>query len=150
MIQFSIFFCHPNRQPKQWYDIPHVLHPPPATFSMFTLPQLSIAGWLLCLPFKFWPLKAKAPFCLYFLACVVLRPQNKSTNSGTTKPDHGRLARDHRRPLCHVLWVPLTYPWRERSKPLEGRVAASHVVCCCVFCVLCFVVLERTFSYWRG
>ena len=126
-----------------------MLHPPLGTSSMSTLPQLSIAGWLLCLPFKFQPLKAKAPFGIYFLTCVVLHPQNKSTNSGATKPDHGCLAWDHRRPRRHVLWAPLTYPWRERAKPVEGRTVAAHVGCC-VFCVLCVVVFKQTFSYRHG
>jgi hypothetical protein len=28
------------------------------------------------------------------------------------------------------LGVPLPYPWRERAKPLEGRVAGAHFGCC--------------------
>ena len=87
--------------------------------------------------FKFWPLKAKAPFPLYFLTCVVLRPPNKSTSRGPTKPEHGRLAWDHGMPWHHVLWAPLAYPWSERTKPLKGRAAAAHlVVVHFVFCVV--------------
>ena len=51
--------------------------------------------------------------------------------------DHRRLAWDHGMPWYHALWVPLTYPWSERTKPLGGRAAAAHlVVVCVVFCVL--------------
>ncbi len=88
------------------------------------------------------------PIVLFFDGVCVGIP-NKGTGRGTAKPDHGRLAWDHRRPRCHVLWAPLTYPWRERAKPLGGRAAAAHVGCC-VFCVLCVVVFERTISYRRG
>ena len=102
-------------------------------------PLIPTLGWLLCLPFKFRPLKANVPCCLYFLTCVVSRPPNKSPNSGTTKPDHGRLAWGHRRLRHYVLWPPLTYPWKERAKPLEHRAVAAHVGCCvcCVLCLCC-------------
>ena len=57
--------------------------------------------------------------------------------------DHRRLAWDHRRPWHHVLWAPLTYPWRERAKPLEGGEMEAHFVVMCLmyFCVLCCDVL---------
>jgi hypothetical protein len=40
------------------------------------------------------------------------------------------------------LEVPLPYQWRERAKPLKGRVAvaASHVGCCVLCCVVCVCV----------
>ena len=89
----------------------------------------------------FRPLKAKAmPITLFFDGvCICI--SNKGTGSGTAKPDHGRLAWDHRRPQRHVLWAPLTYPWRERAKPLGARVVAAHVGCCVL---LCFCVSSWT------
>jgi hypothetical protein len=40
-----------------------------------------------------------------------------------------------------VLWAPLTYPWRERAKPLGVRAVAAHAGCCVV---LCFCVSSWT------
>ncbi len=74
-----------------------------------------------------------------FVDGVCAEVPNKETGRGTAKPDHGRLAWewDHRTPQRHVLWAPLNYPWREKTNPLEGRVAAAHVGCC-VFCAVVF------------
>jgi hypothetical protein len=149
-ILFSLFLRCFIQHPKQWDSAYHTLHPLRATSPESLPPIMPTLGWLLCFPFKFWPLKAKAPFCLYFLTCVDLHPPNKSPNSGATKPDHGHLAWDHRRPRRHVLWAPLTYPWREKATLLEGRAEAAHfgwLLCLClVFCD----VFEWTFSYRRG
>ena len=121
--------------PNDKTAFPHPLHPPRATSPESLPPLMPTLGWLLCLPFKFWPLKAKAmPLALFFDGVCVGVP-NKETGRGTAKPDHGCLAWDHRMLQCHVLWALLTYPWRERAKPLEGRATAAHVGCC-VFCVL--------------
>ncbi len=76
--------------------------------------------------------------------CVASRPPNKPTNGGTAKPDQGRLAWDHMRPWCHVLWVLLTYPWSERVKPL--RVERCWIILVVVFCVLC-CGHKQPFSY---
>ena len=140
---FHYFCVTPFDVPNDVTAFPHALHPPHAPSPESFPPLMPALGWLLCLPFKCWPLKAKAPFRLYFSTCVVFCPPNKSTNSSTTKPDHRCLAWDHRRPRGHVLWAPLTYPWIERAKPLEGRVMAAHfvVVCLLCFCVLCCDVL---------
>ena len=108
-------------------------HAPPLS-SFPTLTANTTLGWLLWLGhFK----ATNEPFSLNFWACVALRPPNKPTNGGAAKPDHGRLAWDHRRPCHHVVWVPLTYPRRQRAKPLGGRAVAAHVGCC-VVCVLCW------------
>ncbi len=47
----------------------------------------------------------------------------------------------HGEPWHHDLGPPLTYPGRERAKPLECRAATAHfvVVVCVVFCVLCLL-----------
>ncbi len=99
------------------------------------MPTLS---WLLCLHFRVQPLKDKATSIALLFDGVCVGIPNEGTGRGTAKPDHAHLAWDHSMPGCHVLWTPLTYPWRERAKPLEGtRVAVAHVGSC-VCCVLCF------------
>ena len=108
-------------------------HAPPLSFFP-TLTVITTLGWLLWLGhFK----ATNEPFSLNFWACVASRSPNKPTNGGAAKPYHGRLAWDHRRPRHHVVWVPLTYPRRQRAKPLGGRAVAAHVGCC-VVCVLCW------------
>ena len=124
---------------------PHALRPPCTTSQDSLLPLMPTLGWLLCFPFKFWLLNAKAMPIILFFDGVCAGVPNKGTGHGTAKPDHRQLAWDNRRLRCHVLVVPLSYPWRGREKLLGDRVAASHVGRCCVFCVLCFV-LDHTFS----
>ncbi len=122
---------------------PHTRHPLRATSP-------DSLGWLLYLPFKFWPLKAKATPMALFFDEVCSGVSNEGTGRGATKPEHGHLAWDHRRLQHHVLWVLLTYPWRERAKPLEGRLAAAHFGwMLCLSFVFC-VVFEWTFSYRCG
>ncbi len=136
-ILFNYFCIASFDVPNDGIAFPHALHPP-RVISPDSLPLLMpTLGWLLCFPFKFRPLKAKAmPITLIFDGVCVGIP-NKGTGCGTTKPDHGQLAWDHRRQWHHVLVAPLSNPWRERAKPLGGRAAASHVGCC-VFCVVVF------------
>ncbi len=51
---------------------------------------------------------------------------------------------------CQDLGVPLPYQWKDRAKPLEGRVAeaAAHVGCCVLCCVVCCDLSD--FSYHPG
>jgi hypothetical protein len=140
-----LFFCFsPFNVQNDGTASPHMLQIPPASSLFLPLPLALHVGWWLCLPFKFRPLKANAPFSLYLLTCVVSRPTNKPTNCGTTaKPEEGCLAWDHRERWRHVLGAPLTSsPWRERAKPLGvGRWwLMLAVVCFCVFVFLCFCV----------
>ena len=70
-ILFSLCLHCPIRHPKQWDSVsPHA--PPPCTTSTDSLPLLMpTIGWLLCFPFKFWPLKAKAtPIALSLMGYV--------------------------------------------------------------------------------
>ncbi len=62
----SIIFCCPNHLQNGKATSPHALHPPRATSPISLLPRTSTFGWLLCIPFKFRPLKAKSPFPLNF------------------------------------------------------------------------------------
>jgi hypothetical protein len=61
---------------------------------------------------------------------------NRQTSHCAAKPDHRRLAWDHREPWRHWLEALVYCPWRERAKPVEGRVAAAHFGCCVLCCVL--------------
>jgi hypothetical protein len=108
-----MIFCLLSCCPKRWYKYNAPLCPHPSCASSLILfllqtPCLSDGWWLLCLPFKFQLLKAKAPFPLCFSTYVDLHPPNKLTNSGATKQDSERLAWDHRRLRRHFLWAPLT------------------------------------------
>ena len=67
-----------------------VQRPPPGHFTPACASSLLSVGLLLCLPFKFWPLKANAPFPLYFLVSCFA-----PTNGGTPKPGGKCLAWDH-------------------------------------------------------
>ena len=139
---FNYFCIAPFDVTNNGTPFPLAFHPPRA-ISPNSLPLLMpTLGWLLCFPFKFWPLKAKATPNTLFFDGVCVGILNRGTGHGTTKPDHGRLAWDHRRPRRHVLWAPLTYPWRERAKPLEGRGwrLMMVVVVCSVLCFVCCVV----------
>ena len=136
-ILFNYFCIAPFDVPNNGMAFPPTLQPPQATSPDSLPPLMPTLGWLLCFPFRFWSLKAKAtPIALFFDRVCVGVP-NKGTGRGTTKPDHGRLAWDHRRSRRYVLVAPLSYPWRERATPLGGRAVASHVGCY-VFCAVVF------------
>ena len=68
-INLLLIFRHSNFCPKWWTTSPHALQPPCNTYSTFTLSQLSIPGWLLCVIVKFLPLKAKEHPSLIFDKC---------------------------------------------------------------------------------
>ena len=144
---FLFYFPLSNRCPIRWYDSPHALQTGCASSLTLNLPlqKTPIFGWLFCLSLKFWLFKAKAPFSLYFLACVDSRPPNKPTNGGALKPGGECLACDHREWRRHDLLAPLTYPWRLRAKPLGvgQRRLILDVVCFVLFVLWC----KRPFSY---
>ena len=106
---FLFNFSPSNSHLIWWYDAPHALQPSRASSLILLLPQTSTFGCLLCLSFKFQPLKAKAPFSLYFSLCVVLHSPNKPTNGGAPKPDGECLACNHREWRHHHLLLTLTY-----------------------------------------
>jgi hypothetical protein len=64
---------------------------------------------------------------------------NKGTKCGEHERNNSHPVDAHGEPQSQDLGAPLPYLWKERAKPLEGRVAAAHIDCC-VFLWLCFVV----------
>ena len=87
---------------------------------------------------------------LYFLMGLCFAPQ---TGTGEVTVSSAQLAPTH----CVVTlgatapWVGgalLTFPWRERAKPLGGRAAAAHVGCC-MFCIFVLWLWVASFSYQR-
>ncbi len=102
-----------------------------------------------------WPPKARAWRISLFFDVSSFGAPNRQTSHRTAKPDHRRLAWDHREPRRHWLGAPVFCPWRERAKPVEGRVAAAHFGCCVLCCVLwlwqaCFCYLTGRKSWDRA
>jgi len=108
---------------------------------------------------KKWPFSGPDPLpSLYFFDGLHFFGPNKGTSSGKRNPDSVHLIRTHGKPRCHELWAPLTYPWRKRAKPLEGRAVEAHfvvVVCvmfCVCVCVCCNILLANRLVeswYWQ-
>ena len=66
-ILFYYFCISPFDIPNDGTAFPHVLHPLLTTSPDSFPPPMPTLGWLLCLPFKCPPLKAKAtPIALFF------------------------------------------------------------------------------------
>ncbi len=127
---------------------PHTLSPSraPSPSSLPSFPPTS--GWLLL----FWPNSSHlrpmpSPISLFLYVLCFVTP-NKGTSHCERKPSAGHLQLTHREQRRNDLGAPLTYPWWERAKPLEGWVAAAHVGCCVLRCVVC-CDLSR-FSYHPG
>jgi hypothetical protein len=79
-------------QPNNGTVFPRALHTPRATTPDSLPPLMPTLSWLLCFPFRFWPLKAKAtPIAIFFDGVCVGVP-NEGTGCGTAKPDHGQLS----------------------------------------------------------
>ncbi len=139
----NVFFFHyfcvaPFDVPNDGTVFPNALRPPHATSPDSLSLLMPTLGWLLCLPFKFPPLKAKAtPH--HFIFWWGVRWHTKQRNwpwRHQTRPQATSMG-PYSWPRSHVLVAPLSYPWREKATPLGGRAAASHVGCC-VFCVVVF------------
>jgi hypothetical protein len=96
-------------------------------------------GWLLCLTSERRPPKAETPSLSLIFDGLHFGAPSKRTSCGDRKPATGRLLWTHGESRHQDLGVPLPYPWRERAKPLEGRVAAAHldVVSCGLWVVGC-------------
>jgi hypothetical protein len=96
-------------------------------------------GWLSRLTLKQWPPKAKTLSLSLIFDGSCFGAPSKRTSCGDREPATGRLLWTHGESQCQDLGAPLPYPWRERGKPLEGRVAAAHldVVSCGLWVVGC-------------
>ncbi len=102
------FFHCSNHRPKWWDDVSPHAPPQPCLFYQYPSSWTPTLGWLLCLPMKFRPLKAMAPFPLYFFIVPIVSP-----NDGTMSP-------------------PMLHPGRASSintPHCERRLSAG----CCVF-----------------
>jgi hypothetical protein len=92
----------------------------------------------------FWPngghLRPTLPLSLFFYVSCFVTP-NKGNSHRKCKPSAGCLQWTNKEQRCNDLGMPLPYPWWERAKPVEGRVAGAHVgchvlwLCCVVWCV---------------
>jgi hypothetical protein len=86
---------------------------------------------------KWRPPKAYTPpISLFFDVSCFITP-NKGSSCREHEPSAGCLQWTHREQQHDDLGAPLPYPWQERAKPLEGWVAAAHVGCCVLCCVVC-------------
>ena len=113
-ISFSFqFFCvGPFEVQNNGTAFPHMLHPPHATSSTSKLPLTLINGWLLCFPFKFWPLKAKAtPIALFFDGVCTGTP-NEGTSRGAAKPAGASLSWNQWETLHQELGPWRMLPWQ--------------------------------------
>jgi hypothetical protein len=105
---------------------------------MIPSPLTPTFGWLSCLTSKRRPPKAKTPSLSLIYDGLRFGAQSKRTSRGNCKPATGPLLWTHGESRRQDLGAPLPYPWRERAKLLEGRVAAAHldVVGCGLWVVL--------------
>ncbi len=133
---FCRLICHPQT----------IIRRPPQTFCgnrvssmMIPSPLTPTFGWLLRLTSERWPPKAKTPSLSLIFDGSHFGAPSKRTSRGDRKPATGRLLWTHGESWHQDLGVPLPYPWRERAKPLEGRVAVAHldVVSCGLWVVGC-------------
>ncbi len=85
------------------------------------------------------PPKAKTPSLSLIFDGSCFGAPSKRTSHGDRKPATRRLLWTHGESRHQDLGAPLPYPWIERAKPLEGRVAAAHldVVGCGLWVVGC-------------
>ncbi len=111
-ILFSLFLHCSIQCPKRWDSVSPCAPPPACHLSELLLPVLSTLDLLLCCPFKFGPLKAKAtPIALLFDGVCVNIP-NKGTDRGTTKTVSASLAWTHVKMLHQELGPWQIFPWK--------------------------------------
>jgi hypothetical protein len=139
VFHFFIFcrsICHPQT----------IIRRPPHTFRCNRVSSMMIPssltptfGWLSRLMFKWRPPKAKTPSLSLIFDGSRFGAPSKRTSHGDCEPATGRLLWTHGESWRQDLGSPLPYPWRERAKLLEGRVAVAHldVVSCGLWVVGC-------------
>ncbi len=135
-----LFFCRSICHPQT------IIRHPPHMFSrdcissiMIPSPLTPTFGWLLCLTSERWPPKAKTLSLTLIFNGSRFGAPSKRTSRGDREPTTERLLWTHGELRRQDLGAPLPYPWRERAKLLEGRVAAAHldVVSCRLWVVGC-------------
>ncbi len=92
---------------------PPVLHTGCASSSTSLPPWPPITIWLLCFYSKCRPPKANTPLSISFFDVPSFHPPKRGTSHRSAKPDHGRLALDHREPRHHWLVALIAFPWRD-------------------------------------
>jgi hypothetical protein len=119
---------------------------PPHTFQrnrvssmMIPSPLTPTFGWLSRLTSERQPPKAETLSLSLIFDGLRFDAPSKRTSRGNHEPTTGCLLWTHGELQHQDLGAPLPYPWRERAKPLEGRVAAAHldVVGCGLWVVGC-------------
>ncbi len=87
---------------------------------LFDIPPAAAADYYLIVVFLFKvrPPKANTPLSISFFDVPSFRPPNRQTSHRVAKPDHGRLALDHREPRHHWLVALIAFPWRDE---VEGK-----------------------------
>jgi hypothetical protein len=151
-VNFIFIFCRSICHPQM------IIRCPPHTFCrdcvssmMIPSPLTPTFGWLSRLTSERRPPKAETPSLSLIFDGSRFNAPSKRTSRGDRKPATGRLLWTHGESWRQDLGAPLPYPWRERVKPLEGRVAAAHldvvscglwVVCCGLWVVGCVVGLR--------
>jgi hypothetical protein len=141
MVYFIFFIfcrsiCHPQtiiRRP------PHMFCCNRVSSMMIPSPLTLTFGWLLHLTSKRQPRKAETPSLSLFFDGSHFGAPSKRTSCGDREPTTGCLLWTHGDLWRQYLGEPLPYPWRERAKPLEGRVAVAHLdgVSCGLWVVGC-------------
>ncbi len=103
------------------------------------LPTLTF-GWLLYSPIKWWPTKVEDPsFSLFFDGCHFGAPCKGNGAAWTSLP-HRKPAYDSWGAKALWFWSMADVAMERKGKAAGNRVAATHVGCC-VYCVLCFVIV---------
>ncbi len=136
---FYLFFrsiCHPQTIIQR---PPHTSRRNCVSSMMIPSPLTPTFGWLSRLTSERWPPKAETPSLSLIFDGSRFGAPSKRTSRGNRQPATRRLLWNHGESRRQDLGAPLPYPWKERAKPLEGRVAAAHldVVGCRLWVVGC-------------
>jgi hypothetical protein len=137
---FFLFFCHSICHPQIIIrHPPHTLRRDRVSSMMIPSPLTPTFGWLSRLTSKRQPPKAETPSLSLIFDGLHFGAPSKRCSCGDCKPATGRLLWTHGESRRQDLGAPLPYPWRERAKPLEGRVVVAHldVVSCGLWVVGC-------------
>ncbi len=130
-VSFFYFFAAWFATPKTIIrHPPHTFRPDPVSSIMIPSPLTPTFGWLLHLTSKRQPPKAETPSLSLFIDGSRFGAPSKGTSRGDRKPTTRCLLWNHGESRHQDFGAPLPHLWRERAKPLEGRVAAAHFGCC--------------------